>query len=156
MYKRQDDVGSEIMFTSTDANDNPGEHRFAVRETVTNSPVCFGTLVVRYVAKIGDPEPVTTVSHLPSDSCCSGVIKIVAGQSYPAGQLQWQFGKDITGQEVTLSLQGQTFTGSASGMVATVPLTSAQTQSLEKTTHERSDFRLKVGDNVIIGRAEIL
>ena len=90
------------------------------------------------------------------DACCTGVIKIVAGQSYPAGQFQWKVERDITGQDVTLLLQGKTFAGSASGMIATVPLTSAQTQSLEKTTHERSEFRLKAGDTVTVGKAEII
>lgn len=53
------DVGSEIRFTSQVANDNPGVYHFAVRDVVTNSPICFGDLNVRYVPKIGDPMPVT-------------------------------------------------------------------------------------------------
>lgn len=97
---------------------------------------------------------------VPGDACCSGVTKIIAGQSYPAGQLQWQTGQDVTGQEVTLSLQGQKFIGSASGMIATVPLNSLQTKALEKTTHERPEVRVTIGSgataHVIIGKAEIL
>ena len=61
-----DDVGSEIMFTSQAANDMPGEYRFAVRDTATNSPVCFGELIVRYVPKIGDPMPTTDAPDCPS------------------------------------------------------------------------------------------
>ena len=54
-----DDVGSEVMFTSQAANDKPGEYRFAVRDKATNSPICFGVLIVRYIPKVGDPMPET-------------------------------------------------------------------------------------------------
>lgn len=63
-----DDVGSEIIFTSTTANDRPGEYRFAVRDVETNSPVCFGVLIVRYVPKIGGPvSTVVTPSKDPNN-----------------------------------------------------------------------------------------
>ena len=61
-----DDVGSEIMFVSQTANDMSGEYRFAVRETATNSPICFGVLIVRYVPKVGDPTPTTDDPDFPS------------------------------------------------------------------------------------------
>ena len=49
------DVGSEVRFTSQAANDVPGEYGFAVRDVVSNSPICFGVLIVSYVPKVGNP-----------------------------------------------------------------------------------------------------
>ena len=71
-----DDVGSEIMFTSQAANDNPGEYRFAVRVTATNSPICFGTLIVRNVAKIGDPTPVAGTQSSDLQNICESIRAI--------------------------------------------------------------------------------
>jgi len=105
--------------------------------------------------------PAVSIQGMPvcfraTDDCCTKVIKIVQGSAYGDGHFQWQRDENITGQSVSLRLQGQDFAGSASGRVATVPFTSAQTSGLEVTTHERSEYRLKVGDIVTVGRAEIL
>ena len=87
--------------------------------------------------------------------CCTKLIKIIQGSAYTPG-FQWDLGEDVTGQEVSMRLQGQDFAGSADGSIASVPFTVEQTESLEITTHERSEYRLRVGNQVIVGRAEIV
>jgi len=69
-----DDVGSEVMFTSQAANDMPGEYQFAVRDVATNSPICFGVLIVRYIPKIGDPAP--AIDPLTPNQVAEGIAFI--------------------------------------------------------------------------------
>ena len=145
--------------------------RSAVDPSATVNGVA-GTAVAVVAAVLPDPSQVlegvdrgdgvlgTLVCPTTIEDCCTGVIKITSGQHYLAGYFEWDIGQDVDGQEVSLQLQGNTHAGSATGAVATVPLTSAQTLLFNRTTHERPEYVLTVGSgdtaHVLIGRAEII
>ena len=62
----------------------------------------------------------------------------------------------VVGEPANLRLQGNDFTGTATGRFVRVPLTSEKTSRLKCTTHERSEYWLSAGGRVIVGRAEII
>ena len=104
-------------------------------------------------------KPVITFEGLPAirvnDACCPRLVTIVKGAEYDDALL-WDMGVNVDGEPVNLRLQGNDFTGTATGRFVRVPLTSQQTNDLECTTHERSEYRLSAGGRVIVGRAEII
>ena len=132
----------------------------------TFSPVCdvagSGNVVDAVLKPVFEAvlESSINPSLLEGDSCCTGIIKIVCGQHYPAGHFVWDLGRDISGQDVSLELQGIQIAGSTSGTTVTVPMTSVQTAQFTKTTHERSDVRVLIGSgdsvDVVVSKAEIL